>query len=109
MPIDVLESLGVDDRADIGREISRVADLQFAHCALDHLDHGVGNAFMHAKQPQCRAALTGRAEGALQHRINHLLGQRAAIDQHGVDAAGLGDQRGDGTVFGGEARMITKS
>ena len=31
-----------------------------------------------------------------------LLGQRGGVDDHGIDAAGLGDQRHDRTVLGGE-------
>ncbi len=54
------------------------------------------------QQAQRRAALAGRAEGALHHRIDHLLGQRAGVDHHRVDAAGLGDQRHDRAVLGGE-------
>ncbi len=57
---------------------------------------------MHTQQAQGRAALAGAAEGALHHRVAHLLGQRGAVNQHGVDATGLGNQRHDGTVFGGQ-------
>ena len=32
-------------------------------------------------------------------RIDHLLGQGAAIDQHGIDAARLGCQRDDRAIF----------
>ena len=34
--------------------------------------------------------------------VGHLFGQRRGIDDHGVDAAGLGDQRHDRPVFVGE-------
>jgi hypothetical protein len=33
-------------------------------------------------------------------RVDHLLGQRRAVDDHRVQAAGLGDQRHDGAVLG---------
>ena len=70
--------------------------------AAQHLDHAVGDALVHAQQAQRRAALAGRAEGALHDRVDHLLGQRGAVDDHRVDAAGLGDQRHDRAVLRGQ-------
>ena len=79
-----------------------IADLQFARGADDHLDHPVGDVLLHAEQPQRRAALAGGAEGRRHDVVRDLLGQRGRVDDHGVDAAGLGDQRHDRAVLGGE-------
>ena len=92
----------VDHRTDMGRRIARIAERQFARGARDHLDHAVGHVLLHAEQPQRRAALAGRAERRGDHVVGDLLGQRGGIDDHGVDAAGLGDQRHDRAVLGGE-------
>lgn len=58
-------SLGfaIDYRADMGGGIARVADLQLARRACNHLDHPVSYIVLHAEQPQRRAALPGGAEG----------------------------------------------
>ena len=45
------------------------------------------------------AALPGGTECRGQHIGDDLLGQGAGIDDHGVLAAGLGDQRHDGAGF----------
>jgi hypothetical protein len=49
---DALEGLAVDHRADIGGQLGRVARHQLLRRALDHLDHAVGDAFVHAQQAQ---------------------------------------------------------
>ena len=49
-------------------------------------------------KPQRRAALAGAHEGRAHHIVDHLLRQRGRIDEHGVQAAGLGDQRHDGAA-----------
>ncbi len=56
---------------------------------------GIGDVVLQAKQPQRRAALAGGAERRGDDVVGHLLGQRGGVDDHGVDAAGLGDQRHD--------------
>ena len=38
----------------------------------------------------------------VDHVVDHLLRQRGGVNNHGVDAASLGDQRHDGSVFPGE-------
>ena len=86
----------------MGRRIARIAELEFARGARDHLDHAVGDVLLHAQQPQRRAALAGGAEGRRDHVVGHLLGQRGGVDDHRVDAAGLGDQRHDRRVLAGE-------
>ncbi len=37
----------VDDRADVGRQQARLADLQFVHRACEHRDDLVGDVFLH--------------------------------------------------------------
>ena len=102
MPLYRVEGLAIDHRADIGRQCGRVAGRQFPCRAPDHLDHCVGDALVTAEQAQRRAALAGRAERALHHRIDDLLGQCRAVNQHGVDAASLGNQGNDGAVLGSQ-------
>ena len=100
--VEPLLGLGVDHRADMGRDVSGIADLQLARRARDHLDHAVGDVLLHEQQPQRRAALAGRSERGGDDIVGDLLGQRGGIGDHGVDAAGLRDQRHDRSVLGGE-------
>ena len=97
--------LGVDHRADVGGQLAGSPTRSSASAPREHLDHGVGDALVHAQQAQRRAALAGRAERALHDGIDHLLGQRGAVDDHRVDAAGLGDQRHDRAVLRGQAAV----
>ena len=100
--VEALLGVVVDHRPDMGRRIARIAERKLARRAGDHLDHAVGDVLLHAQQPQRRAALAGGAERRGDHVVGDLLGQRGGIDDHGVDAAGLGDQRHDRAVLGGE-------
>ena len=67
-----------------------------------HLDQPVGGVVGHEQQAQRRAALAGRAEGRDDHVVDHLLAQRRGVDEHGVQAAGLGDERDDRAVARGQ-------
>ena len=89
----VCTRLGVDHRADIGGQPGRIAEREFPHRTLQHLQHAVGNVFLQAQHAQRRAALAGAVERGHQHVLHHLLRQRGRIDHHRVLAAGLGDQR----------------
>ena len=102
MRIEPLLRLGIDHRADMGGGVGGIAELQFARRARDHLDHAVGDVVLQEQQPQRRAALAGRAERRGDDVVGDLFGQRGGIDDHGVDAAGLGDQRHDRAVLGGQ-------
>ena len=75
---------------------------KFARGARDHLDHAVGDVVLHEQQPQRRAALAGRAKRRRHDVVGDLFGQRGRVDDHGIDAAGLRDQRHDRAVLGGE-------
>ena len=74
--------LGVDDRADVGRELRRVADGELVHGALEHGDGAVGHVLLEVEDAQGRAALAGAVEGGGQHVADDLLGQRGAVDDH---------------------------
>ena len=52
----------------------------------------VGDVVLQVEDAQRRAALAGAVEGRGQHVADDLLGQRGAVDDHRVLAAGLGDQ-----------------
>ena len=69
-----------------------------AMAPLQHRDDALGHILLHEQQARRRAALAGAVEGGGQHIAHRLLGQRRAIDDHGIHAAGLGDQRGDGAI-----------
>ena len=94
--------LGIDHRADMGRGVARIAELEFCGGARHHLDDPVGDVVLQAQQPQRRAALAGGAERRGDDVVGDLLRQRGGVDDHGIDAAGLGDQRHDRAVLGGE-------
>ena len=80
----------------MGRRLARVAELELARRARDHLDDGLGHVLLQAQQAQRRAALAGRAERRGDHIVGDLLRKRGRIDDHRIDAAGLGNQRHDG-------------
>ena len=79
-----------------------IADHQRLEPAGDHLHRGVGDVFLDEHDPQGRAALAGALERGRDHVAGDLLGQRRAVDDHRVLAAGLGDQRDDRAVALGE-------
>ena len=81
-----------DDRADVDRELARIADLELGHRALQHREHAVGDVVLQAEDAQRRTALAGRIEGRRQDVDDDLLGERRGIDDHRVEAAGLGDE-----------------
>ena len=88
----------VDHRTDVGRQAARIADAQLAHRALEHVEHPVGDVFLQAQDAQRRAALAGAVERGGERIGDHLLGQRGAVDDHRVLAAGLGDQHARSSV-----------
>ena len=86
---------GVDHRPDIGGEVGRIADHQNIHRAFEALDQTVGGFFRQEQNAQRRAALPGRAEGRENHIVDHLFALGGGVDEHGVEPAGLGDERDD--------------
>ena len=84
---------GADHRSDVGGKSVGRADVEFGDRRLDHRQHAIGDIVLQAEDAQGRATLSGRVEGRGQRIANHLLGQGRRIDDQGVLAAGLGDQR----------------
>ena len=64
--------LGINDGAHVHAQLGGVAHAQFAHGALQHLDHAVGSFFLHAQHAQGGAALASAVRGG-RHRIAHHL------------------------------------
>ena len=83
---------GVDNRADVGVQFGGVAHAQFVHRTANHVHHAVGHVFLHAQDTQGGATLAGAVEGGGKYVNAYLLGQRGAVHNHGVLAAGFGDQ-----------------
>ena len=74
---------------------------QLVHDAIKHVEEGFGDILLKIKHPQCRTALPGGLEGGGNDIAHRLLGQRGAVDDHGVKPAGLGNQRRiRGEMFG---------
>ena len=65
--------------------------------------HGVGHVLLHVKAAQRRAALARRLEGGGEDVAHGLFGQGGGVHDHGVEAAGFGDQRGGGVEVVGHA------
>jgi hypothetical protein len=98
MGFDACLGLLGDDRADVHRQPLGAADAQFAQGAAQHLQRAVGDLLLQAQDAQRRAALPRAVEGRGDDIAHHLLGQRRAVDDHRVLAAGLGDQRDRGAI-----------
>ncbi len=92
----------VDDRTDVGGQVGGIADAKLLHGAVDHVDDSIGNVFLQKQHAKRRAALAGALEGGHQYVARHLLRQRAGVHDHGVHAAGLGDEGIDRTVAAGQ-------
>ena len=54
--VDVAEDVGArllrDDRADVGRQLARIADLEFRQRALQHRQRALGDVFLQAEDAQ---------------------------------------------------------
>ena len=90
--------------SDVRRGIGRVAKAKLGGSAGDHLEHRVGDIVLHEENAAGGAALARRAEGRRHHVVGDLLGKRGRVGDHGVDAAGFGDQRHDRTRPSRQAR-----
>ena len=51
--------LSGDDRADVDRELARIADFELGHRAFQHLEHAVRDIVLQAENAQSRTALAG--------------------------------------------------
>ena len=94
--------IAVDHRADVGRRIGGIAEPKLRRRPGDHRDHLIGDVLLHEEDAARRAALAGGAERRGHDVVGDLLGQRRRVGDHGVDAAGLRDQRHDRPVLRGE-------
>ena len=103
--LDVVMGFDVDDGPHIRGHVGRITRLEFLGRTLQHFNDAIGDALVHTQEAQCRAALPGRAERAHHHRVDDLLGQCAGVDQHGVDAASLSDQRNNRAVLHGQRTL----
>ena len=64
------------------------------------------DVFLHIEAAQGGTALARRLEGGFDDRLHGLFGQGGAVHDHGVQAAGFGDERrAGGEVLGHGARM----
>ncbi len=97
--------IGVDHRADIGRELRRIADNQRFECAADHGDHFVEHLVLNVEHPQRRAALARALERRGDDIAGHLFGERRAVDDHRVLPTGLGDEGRDRPVARGKCAV----
>ena len=105
MRLDDALGLGGDHRADIDGEPVGAADGELVQRALQHGERAVGDILLQAEHAQRRAALAGAVEGRGEHVADDLLGERRAVDDHRVLAAGLGDQRD--RLAGGDRRSAS--
>ena len=93
-----LARLRVDHRSDVGRRIGGIADAQRGHRTPKHVEHRGRDLLLQVQDAKRAATLAGRAKGAGHHSVHDLLGQRARIHDHGVQAARFGDQGRDGAL-----------
>ena len=94
-------TFAINHRADVGGKRPGVAHRQFIHRARQHLQHRGGDILLQEQAAQGRAALPGRLERRGQNIAHRLFGQGGAVNQHGVEAAGFGDQRRTGSKVAG--------
>ena len=65
----------------------------------------VGDVLLEEQHARRRAALARGIECGPHGVAHHLLGERAAVGDHGIDAAGLGDERDERAAPVGERRL----
>ncbi len=92
----------INDRANIGKGIRRIANGQCIHGTGKSLDQMVGRFLRCEQNAQRRAALACRAKGGQHNVINDLFHKRGCVDKHAIQAAGFGDQRHDWPILRSE-------
>ncbi len=102
MRCEIFACILVDHRADIGREMHRIAEREFVHRAEDEIEHLVGDIVLQEQHAQRRAALARAVEGRRDHILANLFGQRGGIHDHRVLPAGFRDQRRYRAIARGE-------
>ena len=83
----------VDHRSDVGGEIGGIANFQHIHRAFQARDQAVGGLLRQEQNAQGRAALARRAESRKNDIVDHLFALGGGVHEHGVQPAGLGDER----------------
>src|SRR5437667_2229674 len=86
---------GVDDWADVGVRLGRVAYFQLGERAREELQHARRAAGVDEQDALRRAALAGALKGGDHDVVDDLLGERRGVDDHRVVPAGFGDERHD--------------
>ena len=84
---------GVNHRPNIGFKARRISHAQLVHGTLQHRNHAIGDIILQIQDPQSRTALTGAIKSRGHDIGHHLFGQGRTINNHGVHAAGFGNQR----------------
>ena len=97
--IQFVPGVGIDHRPDMRCRIARITQFELARRACNHVQYAISHIVLNAQEPQRRTALAGGAECRRHDVIGDLLGQCRGIDDHGIDAAGLGDQRRNWPIF----------
>src|SRR3989442_747139 len=85
----------VDDRADVGVGLGRVADFQLGEGAREKLQHARRAAGVDEQDALRRAALAGAREGGDHDFVDAWRGERGGVDVHRFAPAGFGDERHD--------------
>ena len=96
--------LRVDQRTDIDGRMKRITQTEFGSCAGEHRDELIGDVVLHKQHAQRRATLPGTLKRGLHNVANTGFEQRGRIDDHCIDAASLGHQRGL-RITGGQATV----
>ena len=94
MRADVAASGCVDHGPDVGRGRPRVAQFEFACRAFEHGQHRCCYLALQEQRAQRRTTLPCAVKCRGKNIAYDLFRQRGGIDDHGIDAAGFGDQHG---------------
>ena len=95
----------VDDRPDVCSIGHGIADAELGDGSCQKRDGAVGHISVHEQHTRGRAALPRAVEGRADTVAYDLLGHRAAVGDHGVEPAGLSDERHDRPPDAGARRL----
>jgi hypothetical protein len=79
------------------------------HEAFQQAQGAIRDLLLQEQNAQRGATLAGAVERRFHGVEHHLLGQRGAVHEHRILAAGLGDERGDGAVARRQRRLIRRA
>ena len=103
--LESLQSVTIDHRSDVSGQQTGVFDGELGHGPGQHVGQFVSDVGLDVQHPQGRAALAGALKGRRHDIRGHLFGQRGGVHNHRVLTTGLGDERHDGSIFGGQGLM----